>query len=86
MKHTGFRVGDPLLNQHDPVVSDVLRKEQVRAGNHQVVRPILPLVVDGEAMILQIRPAASHKLVPRDRELDQPKSSKNLDRAVAVVG
>ena len=37
-------------------------------------------------MILQIAPAASRQLVPRDRELDQPESSKNLDRAVAVVG
>jgi len=56
MKHTGFRIRDPLLNQHDPVVSDVLRKEQVQ--------PILALVVDREVMILQIAPAASPSLFP----------------------
>ena len=37
-------------------------------------------------MTLQIAPAASRQLVPRDRELDQPEPSKKLDGAVAVVG
>jgi hypothetical protein len=36
-------------------------------------------------MIPQIRPTASHHLVTRDGELDQPESSKNFVKAVAVV-
>ena len=64
MKQNGFRVRNPLLNQYDPVVSNVLLKVHVRAGNHQVVGSLLPLVVDGEAMIMQISPAAFRQLVP----------------------
>jgi hypothetical protein len=37
-------------------------------------------------MILQVGPTASHHFVACDRELDQPESSKNLVKAVAVVG
>ncbi len=84
MIHNGFRVDNPLLNQYDPVVSNVLLKVYVRAGNHQIVGPILSLVVDGEAMILQICPAASRGFVACDRELGQPESSKHLVKAVAV--
>ena len=51
MKHNGFRVGNPLLNQYDPVVANILLEVHVRAGNHQVVGRILSLVVDVEAMI-----------------------------------
>jgi hypothetical protein len=36
-------------------------------------------------MIPQIRPTAPHHLVTRDGELEQPESSKNLVKAVAVV-
>jgi len=85
MKHDGFRVDNPFLNQYDSVVSDVLLEVNVRAGNHQVVRPILSLVVDEKAMILQICPTAARRLVSCDRELDQPESPKNFVKAVAVV-
>jgi hypothetical protein len=63
MEHHGFRVRNPFLNQHDPVVSNVLLKIHVRAGNHQVVGPIPSLVVDGEAMILKILQAASRQFI-----------------------
>ena len=82
----GFRVRNPLLDKDDFVVPDVLLKVHVRAGNHQVVGPIPSLVVDGEAMILKIPPAASRHFVPCDCELDQPESSKNLVKAVHVIG
>jgi hypothetical protein len=68
MKHNGLRVGNPLLNQYYPVGPNVLLDVYVRAGNHQGVRPILSLVVDEEAMILQIPPTASHHRVTCDIE------------------
>ncbi|MFO8085138.1 MAG: hypothetical protein R6U27_12560, partial [Desulfobacterales bacterium] len=84
-KHDGFRVDNPLLNQYNPVVSNVFLEVYVRAGNHQVVGPILSLVVDAKAMILQIHPTASNHLITCNREFGQPESSKNLVKAVAVV-
>jgi hypothetical protein len=86
VKQDGFSVRNPLLNQHYLMVSNVLLHVHVRTGNCKVVRPSLPLVVDGKVMILQIRPASPGQLVTYDSELHQPESSKNLVKTIAVVG
>lgn len=83
-EHNRFRIDNSLLNQHDPVVSNVPLEIYVRAGDHQVVRLVFPPVVDAKAMIPQICSAAIHRLVTRDREFDQPEFSKHLFKAMAV--
>jgi len=85
-KQDSFSVRNPLLNQHYLMVSNVLLHIHVRTGNYKVIRPILTLIVDGKVMILQILPASTRQLVTYDSELHQPASSKNLVKAVAVVG
>jgi hypothetical protein len=86
MGNNGFPVRNSLLNQHDSVVSNVLLEIHVRAGNNQVIGPIPSPVVEGEALILKITQTASRQFVPRDREFDQPESSKNFVKALNVVG
>jgi hypothetical protein len=85
-EHNGFRIDNSFLNQYDPAVTNVLLDVNVRAGNHQIVGPLPALVVDAEAMILQKRPTAFHHPVACYREFDQPEPSKNLVKAVAIVG
>jgi hypothetical protein len=82
--HKGIRGDNPLLHQDDPVVANVFLEVDVRTGDHQVIGPILPLVVNGEALTLQIRPTALRHPVSGDREFDQPDPSQNLVKTVAV--
>ena len=80
-----FRVCNPFLNQHDPVVSNVLLQIHIRAGYNQIVRPMLPLIVDGKVMIVQIHAASFRQRVADNRKLHPSEPSKHLAKAIAVV-
>jgi hypothetical protein len=85
-KQESLSIYNPLLNQHDPVVSNILLQVHVRTGHDEVIRPMLPLVVDRKVVLLKIRSAPFHQFVAQNRELHQPESSQYLMKTVAVVG
>src|SRR5262249_37535131 len=78
-------ISHPLLDEHDLAPSEVLREEQIGAGEDEIVAASPPLDVDREVMVAEVRERPLLQLVAADRELEEAERAGESILEVTVV-
>ena len=85
MVHPGFRIGHPFLNQNYVRFPDVLRDNDVRTSEHQIIRAGLSPVVDHDPLLLQVFHATACVWGSEDRSVEYSATSQMLQDAIGII-
>src|SRR5262249_33556208 len=75
----------PLLHKDDRIAADVPRNEQIGAGEDQIIRTVLPTLVDRKVVLLEIVQCPRRQLVAERRHLRQPEPLQDVRVPVVEV-